>query len=40
MVYDPARDVCVMLIPRGFSGAMGTYLFRYDPATAKWKAAP
>jgi hypothetical protein len=40
MIYDPARDVCVLLIPRGFSAAMGTYLFRYDPATAKWKADP
>jgi hypothetical protein len=37
MVYDPARDVCVMLIPSRFSGPMKTYLFRYEAATAKYK---
>lgn len=31
MVYDPQRDVCVMLIPSRFSGPMKVYLFRYDP---------
>lgn len=35
MVYDPKHDVCVALIPRSFSGPMQTYLFRYDPGTAK-----
>jgi len=29
MVHDPARDVCVMLIPSRFSGPMKVYLFRY-----------
>lgn len=37
MVYDPVHKVCVMLIPKGFSGYMQTMLFRYDPKTAKYK---
>jgi hypothetical protein len=35
MVYDPKHDVCIALIPRSFSGPMQTYLFRYDPGTAR-----
>jgi len=37
MVYDGARDVCVMLIPSRFSGPMRTCLLRYDPKTARYK---
>jgi hypothetical protein len=33
MVYDPAHDVCVALIPRRFSGPMQTFLFRFEPAS-------
>ncbi len=35
MVYDPTYDVCVVLIPRSFSGPMQTFLFRYDPASIR-----
>lgn len=35
MVYDAKHDVCIALIPRSFSGPMGTYLFRYEPPKAK-----
>ena len=35
MVYDPRHDVCVALIPRSFSGPMQTFLFRFDPKTAR-----
>jgi hypothetical protein len=38
MVYDPVHEVCVMLVPTGFSARMGVYLFRYDPITAKVQA--
>jgi hypothetical protein len=37
MVYDPVHKLCVLLIPKGFSGYMQTMLFRYDPKTAKFK---
>lgn len=37
MVYDPVHKVCVLLIPKGFSGYMQTMLFRYDPKTAEYK---
>jgi len=39
MVHDPVHDVSVALIPSGFSGPMQTFIFRYDPRTAKSKAA-
>ncbi len=39
MVYDPVHDVSVLLLPSGFSGALQTMLFRYDPKTAKYKSA-
>jgi len=39
MVYDPAHDVCVALVPRRFSGPMRTFLFRYDPAAARHRGA-
>jgi hypothetical protein len=35
LVYDPKHDVCVALIPAGFTGPMQTFLYRYDPQTAK-----
>jgi hypothetical protein len=34
-VYDPVHDVCVLLLPRSFSGPIQTYLFRYAPAAAR-----
>ena len=37
MVYDPKHDVSVLLLPAGFSGSMQTFLFRFDPKTAKYK---
>jgi len=37
MVYDPACDVAVCLIPSRFSGPMKTYLLRYEAKTAKHK---
>ena len=37
MVYDPKHDVCVALIPKSFSGPMQTFLFRFDPRTAKYR---
>jgi len=37
MVYDPRHDVCVALIPQSFSGPMQTFLFRFDPVTAKYR---
>lgn len=37
LVYDPKHDVCVALIPASFSGPMQTFLFRFDPATAKYR---
>jgi N-acyl-D-amino-acid deacylase len=37
MVYDPAHDVCVLLLPRNFSGPLQTYLFRLDLKTATFK---
>jgi hypothetical protein len=40
MVYDPVHRLCVMLIPRSFSGYMQTMLFRYDPKTARFRAQP
>jgi len=30
MVYDPKHDVCVVLIPKSFTGPMQTFLFRYN----------
>jgi hypothetical protein len=36
MEYDPVHKVSVLLIPKSFSGKLGVYLFRYDPATAKY----
>ena len=36
-VYDPQHDVCVALIPRSFSGPMQTFLYRFDPKTAKYR---
>ncbi|KPJ73199.1 MAG: hypothetical protein AMS14_06655, partial [Planctomycetes bacterium DG_20] len=39
MVYDPVHDVCVALIPSAFSGPMQTFLFRYDPKSAKSKVS-
>ncbi len=36
-VYDPTHDVCLGLIPRSFSGPMQTFLFRFDPSSAKYK---
>ena len=35
LVYDPGHDVCVALIPGRFSGPMQTFLYRFDPGTAK-----
>jgi hypothetical protein len=35
LVYDPRHDVCVALIPSRFSGPMQTFLYRFDPQTAK-----
>lgn len=37
MVYDPNHDVCVVLVPRSFSGPMQTLLYRFDPRTAKYR---
>jgi hypothetical protein len=37
MAYDPIHDVCVLLIPRQFSGPMPVYLFRYEAASARYK---
>ncbi len=37
MVYDPRHDVCMALIPRSFTGPMQTFLFRFDPTTAKYR---
>jgi hypothetical protein len=37
MVYDPTHDVCVALIPSRFSGPMQTFLFRFDPGTARYR---
>jgi len=37
MVYDPKHDVCVALIPSSFSGPMQTFLFRFDPNSAKYR---
>jgi hypothetical protein len=36
-VYDPQHDVCVALIPSRFSGPMQTFLYRFDPSTAKYR---
>jgi hypothetical protein len=33
------HDVCVLLIPRQFSGQMPVYLFRYEAASARYKDA-
>ncbi len=38
MVYDPRHDVCVALIPASFSGPLQTFLFRFDPETAKYRS--
>ncbi len=37
MVYDPVHQLCVALVPTGFSAKMQVVLFRYDPKTAKYK---
>jgi hypothetical protein len=37
MVYDPTYDVCVALIPSRFSGPMQTFLYRFNPATARYR---
>jgi hypothetical protein len=37
VVYDPANNVCVALIPSRFSGPMQTFLYRFDPATASYR---
>jgi hypothetical protein len=34
-VYIARHDVCVALIPSRFSGPMQTFLYRFDPQTAK-----
>ena len=34
-VYDPKHDVCIGLIPSRFTGPLQTFLFRYDPRTAR-----
>lgn len=40
MVYDLKHDVSVLLLPKsGGAGALQTFLFRYNPATARFKAA-
>ncbi len=36
-VYDPRHDICVALIPSSFSGPMQTFLYRFDPKTAKYR---
>ncbi len=36
-VYDPKHNVCVALIPASFTGPMQTFLFRFDPTTAKYR---
>lgn len=37
MVYDPAHDVCVALIPSRFTGPMQTFAFRFDPKSVKYR---
>lgn len=37
MVYDARHDVCVLLLPRNFSGPLQTYLFRFGPMSASFK---
>jgi hypothetical protein len=37
MVYDPAYDVCVALIPGRFSGPMQTFLYRFEPDSANYR---
>jgi hypothetical protein len=37
LVYDPVHNVAVSLLPAKFSGPMRVFLFRFDPATAKYK---
>lgn len=36
-VYCPKHDICVALIPASFSGPMQTFVFRYDPGSAKFR---
>jgi hypothetical protein len=37
MVYDPAHDVCVALIPSRFSGPMKTFLYRFESGSASYR---
>ncbi|MGE3805203.1 MAG: Kelch repeat-containing protein [Gemmataceae bacterium] len=37
MVYDPKHDVCIALIPKSFTGPMQTFLFRFDPKSARYR---
>ena len=37
MAYDPVHDVCVLLIPRSFSGPIRTCLFRYEAKGARYR---
>ncbi len=39
MVYDPGRDLGVLLLPAHFGGPVQTFLFRFDPRGAKYKPA-
>ena len=37
MVYDPARDLCVLLQEQNFSAPNQVFLLRYDPGKAAWR---
>jgi hypothetical protein len=37
MVYDPAHDLCIALIPSRFSGPMRTFLYRFEAASASYR---
>ena len=37
LVYDPGHDVCVLLLPSRDTGFVQTFLFRFDPKSAKTK---
>ena len=36
MVYDSTYDVCIALIPSRFSGPMQTFLYRFEPTSARF----
>jgi hypothetical protein len=36
-LHDPAHDVSVALIPRRFSGPMQTFLYRFEPRSARYR---